>query len=166
VTALFTDHVIMSYAKLRDRPNLLWSVFAYVIRLKDYQVIKSFQEERRFHTKTDAKGMASRAASSGCAGNRVRLSTYSCELGTKRMDMDVKILLYVDEWVALKDNVSKDSAAQGCLQRENWLTASPGQPNVEVVCNDAYAFELLQEAERCCPRAVPRIKMALNAQQT
>jgi hypothetical protein len=79
--------------------------------------------------------------------------------------MNIKIYLYADEWTTLKNNISNKSPAQHCLHDEKWLNVSSGQPNVEIVCDDAYAFELLQEAERCCPRAVPRIKMGLNSQQ-
>jgi hypothetical protein len=72
--------------------------------------------------------------------------------------MDIKIYLYVDEWTTLKNNIPEHSAAQHCLNSETWLNVSPGQSNVEIVCNDAYAFELQQEATLLPTRSATKSK--------
>jgi hypothetical protein len=51
---LYKDYLVVSDASFHDRVGR-WAVFAYVIRLKDHQLVKDLQEPPHFATRQDAE---------------------------------------------------------------------------------------------------------------
>jgi hypothetical protein len=72
----------------------------------------------------------------------------------------MEFYLYFDEWEVIRKNIPVDSSASDCLQRaEVVATEDVAQPDLKITCDEAATQMILDIARRCCPDALPRIKM-------
>jgi hypothetical protein len=75
----------------------------------------------------------------------------------------MEFYLYFDEWAAIRNNMPVDSAAADCLQRAEVIaTEDLTKPDLKISCDENASKIIMEIATRCCPDALPRIKMGFT----